>query len=294
MKISCPACGQHYECPDKWEGKEITCEKCSKSFYCLDYSIIDDDFCLNFFLSLPKNSIQKYACGFAIRNQEVSNALLQKKLQIGYYRSEELINLLLFLGIIKPSKRKGIYLSTIDSVEDDALPELVEKLIPDDLPTIPDEEVKSNISEEQNTDSTEPKPLTPAKVNFWNKKLPSGCGCLILILAIFFIFTFLDKQTRRPEYARKQYEKEENGTISDASGFVKNEVKKSLVSPSTATIKITNRTQNSAMRNQYTITGYADSQNVYGAMIRKNFVAEVLYQKSNDSYILVSLDFSAQ
>lgn len=32
MKISCPACGQHYECPDEWEGKEIKCQRCGSNF----------------------------------------------------------------------------------------------------------------------------------------------------------------------------------------------------------------------------------------------------------------------
>lgn len=32
IKISCPHCGQGYDCDDEFNGETITCQKCSKEF----------------------------------------------------------------------------------------------------------------------------------------------------------------------------------------------------------------------------------------------------------------------
>ena len=42
IKISCPHCGQGYDCDDEFNGRTITCKKCSKEFKILNQKNIQN------------------------------------------------------------------------------------------------------------------------------------------------------------------------------------------------------------------------------------------------------------
>lgn len=121
------------------------------------------------------------------------------------------------------------------------------------------------------------------------KKAGIGCagfvGILVLIFIVLAVFSGGDGGNSGGS-STPDYQNDESMAWIMTQDFVE----KRLKSPSSAEFPWSSDVDITRSGNSYTIDGYVDAQNTYGADIRENFVAKVRYD-GEGKWSLISLEF---
>ena len=108
----------------------------------------------------------------------------------------------------------------------------------------------------------------------------------LIVLCGIIAFVIWGFVSCRSAFKEVEERVEKYGSVGTARAFVHDAITKRLKAPSTADIEITEDKQ---LDNEFTISGYVDAQNSFGAKIRKQFKAKVVYHPDKKIYMLAEL-----
>lgn len=109
-----------------------------------------------------------------------------------------------------------------------------------------------------------------------------GCGTwfivIVIILFIFYLLGSPDDNTKRTSL-----------TNHEAKIVAEGQVETMLKSPSTAKFSGLSETEFEPIKNGFKVTGYVDSQNGFGAMIRSSYSVEIFVNDENGQIMYKNL-----
>ena len=116
-----------------------------------------------------------------------------------------------------------------------------------------------------------------------NNNPSSSCslGCLIPILLVIFIWSFFSSDSDSDS---------NNGSEAYAMTLCEREIKKKLLSPSSAKIEYSKKEQ---IGSSFYFSGYVEAKNAFGVMIPEDFSAKIEYNSNNETYSIVQFNFGS-
>nr|DAF36227.1 MAG TPA: zinc-ribbon domain protein [Caudoviricetes sp.] len=122
--------------------------------------------------------------------------------------------------------------------------------------------------------------------NAFRNEMLFDCIIGIIVLGGIIAFVIWGFVSCRSAFKEAEERVEKYGSVGTARAFVHDAITKRLKAPSTADIEITEDKQ---LDNEFTISGYVDAQNSFGAKIRNQFKAKVVYHPDKKVYMLAEL-----
>ena len=85
-----------------------------------------------------------------------------------------------------------------------------------------------------------------------------------------------------PEKSKKELKKKTSISKYEAKAALETQIENTLKAPSTSEFSGVEETSFQQIKGGYTITGYVDSQNGFGAMIRSHYKCDVIYDAQRE------------
>ena len=128
------------------------------------------------------------------------------------------------------------------------------------------------------------------KAKWENRKLYLQGGAMLLVFGLIVWGLLACFQSCRETIRENEARRSEQGDIYRAKELCEKKVRSVLVAPATA--KITYEKEEYCGDCLYAFSGYVDSQNGFGAMIRSHFAAVISYSQEKREYHVETFDIS--